>query len=202
MTDNLAWHFLRADGRLRDGAEPPPDGVALVHAGPLVLCRCGLHACKSALDALGYAPGPVICRVRCAGALDDDGDQLVCRSRTILWRADATRVLREFAADCAERALLHERAAGREPDPRSWAAVEVTRCHARGEATAAELEAAGAVAWAARAAEAVAWAAAGAWMAARTARAARCGEAWTEERAWQRVELERRMLALGPGATA
>ena len=53
--------------------------------------------------------------------------------------------LRLFAADCAERALLRERTAGREPDSRSWAAVEVARRYARGEATRDDL----AAAWAA-----------------------------------------------------
>lgn len=37
------------------------------------------------------------------------------------------RISRLFASDCAERALLRERGAGREPDPRSWRAVAVAR---------------------------------------------------------------------------
>jgi hypothetical protein len=65
---------------------------------------------------------------------------------------------RLFACDCAERALLRERDAGREPDPRSWRAIEISRAYARGEATLEELAAAQAAAWAvARDAE---WAAA------------------------------------------
>src|SRR5690606_27251561 len=40
---------------------------------------------------------------------------------------------RLFAADCAEAALLGERASGREPDERSWAAVDAARAFARGE---------------------------------------------------------------------
>lgn len=52
------------------------------------------------------------------------------------------RVLRLFAVGCAERALLGERAAGREPDLRSWAAIDVARRFAHGEATADELDAA------------------------------------------------------------
>jgi hypothetical protein len=58
-------------------------------------------------------------------------------------------ILRLFAADCAERALLREQAAGREPDPRSWAAAAVARRYARGEATDEELDAAWDAAWAA-----------------------------------------------------
>lgn len=49
------------------------------------------------------------------------------------------RTLRLFACDCAERALTRERAAGREPDARSWTAVAVARRHAMGEATDVDL---------------------------------------------------------------
>jgi len=52
------------------------------------------------------------------------------------------RELRLIACWCAERALKRERAAGREPDARSWAAVEVSRRHANGLATVEELDAA------------------------------------------------------------
>ena len=90
-------------------------------------------------------------------------------------------VLREFAAMCAAIRLEAERDAGREPDPRSWAAVDVALRHAAGEATDEELSAARsaarsaaglAVGWAARsaawsAAESAAWAAA--WSAAESA---------------------------------
>jgi hypothetical protein len=99
-----------------------------------------------------------------------------------VWLDDRQRRL--FATDCAERALLRERAAGREPDERSWTVVRVARAYARGGATDEELAAAKAAAraaaWAARAA---AWAARDAawsavWSAALSA-------AWSAERQWQ-----------------
>jgi len=67
------------------------------------------------------------------------------------------RTLRRFACACAWRALVRERAAGREPDPRSWRAVEVARRYADRRATSEELRAAwsaAGAAWAANAAEA------------------------------------------------
>ena len=102
---------------------------------------------------------------------------------------------RLLACDCAERALSRERAAGREPDERSWTAIDVARRYARGEATHAELDAAGddaldaaRAAWAAALdaaldaedAAGAAWdaACAAAWGAARDA-------AWGAEREWQ-----------------
>ena len=41
--------------------------------------------------------------------------------------------LHEFACQCAEAALMRERKAGREPDPRSWAAIDAKRAWLRGE---------------------------------------------------------------------
>ena len=79
----------------------------------------------------------------------------------LLVRLMDARTQRIFACDCAERALGRERDAGREPDARSWRAVEVSRLYAGGKATDAELDAAraaaGAAAW--DAAGAAAWAA-------------------------------------------
>jgi len=85
---------------------------------------------------------------------------------------------RLFACDCAEWALTREREAGREPDQRSWAAVEVSRRYADGRATDEAL----AAAWAAARA---AWAARVAW-AARDAEAA-AGE-WQIERLVRWIE--------------
>ena len=46
------------------------------------------------------------------------------------WNEKSARL---FAADCAEHVLLAEREAGREPDERSWAAVEAARQYALGK---------------------------------------------------------------------
>ena len=99
----LAWHFLRDNGELRDGTKPPPDGEWLSVDGDIRACSWGLHASERILDALGFAPGSVICRVEVRGDIREHGrppDKLVARERRILWRLDAEiggRVLREFA---------------------------------------------------------------------------------------------------------
>jgi hypothetical protein len=126
-------------------------------------------------------------------------------------------LLWEWACWCAERALLHERKEGREPDPRSWAAIEARRAWLRGEiddealraAWAAARDAARDAAWdAARAARDAAWDAAGdaAWDAAwaardaaraaarDAARAAARDAARDAEREWQMDELRRMLL--------
>jgi hypothetical protein len=66
--------------------------------------------------------------------------------------------LHELACKFAEGALRAERAAGLEPHPNSWAAIETKRRWLRGEATDEELAAAEEAAWAA--ARTAAWAAA------------------------------------------
>jgi len=92
-------------------------------------------------------------------------------------------ILRLSAADCAMRALHRERVAGREPDPRSWAAARCARDH--GLCTLADAELA--AAWsAARSAEAAAWSAeagarsawSAAWSAARSAARSAEAAAW------------------------
>ena len=97
--DVLAWHFV--GDALRDGRPIPADGVTLKHKGKLELCASGLHASERLIDALQYAPGPILCRVQMGGAIKKESDKLVARQRTILWRVNSTDVLRKFARQCA-----------------------------------------------------------------------------------------------------
>lgn len=71
----------------------------------------------------------------------DAGDKLVCGRVRIVEHLTTwnDRTARLFAADCAEAALLGERALGREPDGRLWTAVDVARRFANGDATWKEL---------------------------------------------------------------
>ena len=110
--------------------------------------------------------------------------------------------LRQFACDCASRALHRERKAGREPDERSRAAIRVARRFARGKATQEELAAARSAAWSA--ARSAAWSAGGsaAWSAARAAAwdaswSAAGSAARSAERVWQLRRLEKYLVAAG-----
>ena len=181
----LAWHFLRDDQKLK---YPP---YTLVEVGqkltvdpPLILCNWGLHASKRAIEALRYAPGPIACRVELSGEILEDDDKVCATERTVLKMIDATNILHEFACWCAEQALLQEREAGREPDPRSWAAVDAKRKWLRGEITDSELAAAWDAAWAAaRAATRVAARAAAGAAASAAARTAAWDTAWDAAKA-------------------
>ena len=91
----LGWHFLPQDGRLYGLGQLPESKRVLVEAGqtyhvelPLVLCEHGLHASKRALDALQYAPGPIICRVRLAGDILEDTDKACATERLVLWMVE------------------------------------------------------------------------------------------------------------------
>ncbi len=220
------WHFLRESRTLGyDDNRHVAVGEMLTVDGDPELCMWGLHASKRAIDALVYAPGPLVCRVDVGGKIVEGDDKFVGTSRKVLWMADATKVLHEFACWCAERALLREREAGREPDPRSWRAIEVKRAWISGEATDDELRAAQDAAWAAAraaaqdaawaaaqdAAWAAAWAAAqdaawaAAWAAAQDAAraaawAAARAAAWAAEHEAQNAKLEEMLWSLKEGA--
>ena len=106
--------------------------------------------------------------------------------------------LHELACRFAESALRAERKAGRDPDPRSWAAIEAKRAWLRGEITGKQLSAAES------AAESAAWLAArlasesaaesAAWLAAESAAwSATWSATWSAARLAQ-VEMVREIL--------
>lgn len=183
------WHFLRAgpdatSGTTRDG-HVVRVGDTLTVKGPLVICESGLHGSRRLLDALRYAPGPVLSYCKYGGALLRDTDKFCAEQRTVLWLADVSPLLWEFACWCAETAM---RRVGWK-DERSWAAIETRRRWLKGEATDEELAAARDAAWAA------AWDAtwdatsAAAWDAARDAASAAAWDttrdaAWEEQNEW------------------
>src|SRR5690554_2611809 len=125
-----------------------------------VPCRRGYHMCRDAADLLEWL-GPTIWVAEVDGAVIAHRDKVVVERARLLRRLPwDERTAREFAADCAERALaVYEAAYPGDDRPRR--AVEVARAYALGEATRDELSARAAArtaAWAA--ADAAAWAAA------------------------------------------
>ena len=151
----LYWHFLPADKKLRFSPRKLVIvGRTLRMKDEPALCHRGFHAAKRPLDALEYAPGPIICRVTLGGKILHGDDKCVAQERTVVWMADATRTLHEFACWCAKLALFNAKV----EDARCWNAIEVKLRWLKGEATDAELEAA----WSAArsAASSAAWSAA------------------------------------------
>ena len=147
------WHFLADDRCLgySDGRKVVV-GETLRMGGSLILCERGFHASHRVIDALNFAPGPIVCLVTLGGIVlhdtkHDIPDKSVAQERTVIWMYDASQILREFACDVAEEALLSERSAGREPESRSFAAIEVMRRFIVGNATETERNTAENDAW-------------------------------------------------------
>ena len=151
----VGWHFVGA--ALRGGRPVPADGEVLRHDGPLSMCNSGLHLSTRTIDALKYAPGSTVCRVRWGGEYQRGGDKIVCRERTILWRVDGEAVLSEFGRRVMSGGYKWD-AAGED----CWAAAsdaawDAAWAAAGAAAGAAARAAAGAAAWDAAGADMVVW---------------------------------------------
>jgi len=136
MSDKMYWHFLPDDGILANGdGRKVVVGETLRIEGEPVLCDHGFHASERIIDALQYAPGALVCRVKLGGKITEGDDKVAAQERTVVWMYDATRVLHEFTLWCAEEALkLIDK-----PDPRSVEALRVKRLLLDGNATDDEL---------------------------------------------------------------
>ena len=112
------WHWLNAEGTVARYEDSPLSGrkvragQVLRHRGGVEVCRRGLHASRRALDALHYAPGPVVCRVASWGEVSREDDKLASGFRRCVWKRDATRVLWGYAADVAAAWLRHAESNG------------------------------------------------------------------------------------------
>ena len=216
-----AFHFLGEDKRLRYGdnrlvevgntysqSYPHDTRDGDCYDSP-TLCESGMHASIRPIDALKYAPGPIICRVEVSGDVIRGDDKLVGRHRKVLAMADATRTLHEFAVAQARSAL---ELTG-EKDERCFAALEAKILWLDGKITDDDLARARAAAWgtARDAAWDAAWAAAwdaawdAAWAAARAAAwdaawAAAWDAAWAAARAAANEDLEARLKRLLEGS--
>lgn len=86
MSDGvLAWWFAPLDRRLGFGdGRPVVVGETLTVEEPPLLCRSGLHASREAVDALMFAPSPLVCRVLLSGQIVDGADKVAASARTVL----------------------------------------------------------------------------------------------------------------------
>jgi hypothetical protein len=186
----IAYHWIKEDMTAGSGSEGPwAVGEERTCKGTIELCHSGYHSSPTLLQALNYAPGTMACIVEISQPLHHDKDKQVSRRRKLVAAVNVRMELLTWAADCAERALVREREAGREPDRRSWAAIEVLRRYVAGNAT--EEDVRNAVATAANtAAYAAAYAATAAYAANTTAYAAK-----QAEQEWQAARFEELVLA-------
>ncbi len=201
------WHFVAENGKLGYGDDRVVrPGKAYKIDGEPVLCKHGLHASRRLIDAVGFAPGPILCKVRLGGKVRHDKDKSVATERTVVAMADVTDILREFARKTAAEVWFKHFKRGQHPAVDSWldhggdeAARSAARSAAWSAAWSAARSAAKSAAWSAArsaarsAAKSAAWSAAesaaksAAWSAAESA--ARSA-AWSaaESAAWSAAE--------------
>ena len=97
-----AWHFTNKNMTLGyDDGRKIVEGETLSCEGNIVLCRNGMHGSKRIIDAVHYAPGPILTRVEITGDVVEGNDKLAGRHRKVLWSLDATEILHRFAVQIA-----------------------------------------------------------------------------------------------------
>ncbi len=135
-----AWHFLETSRQLRwpDKRDVKP-GCWYRAKGKIELCKNGMHGSKKLSDALSYAPGPIVCRVRIKGEIISARDKIVGRDRIVLGMADATSALTHFTCVCAANALAAEAKTGRLPRLELWDAIDARRKYQLGKIDEAQL---------------------------------------------------------------
>ena len=103
MDTVTGWYFSEESRLLRHGdARPIEIGVTHEVDAPIQLCKRGLHASVRAIDALKYAPGPIVWRVELSGEIKTGDDKCVATHRKYIGGGvDARAVMRAFACRCA-----------------------------------------------------------------------------------------------------
>ena len=66
-----AWHFIGEDKKLgyEDGRLVRVGHTFKCDPNSLDMCRSGFHASQKIINALNYAPGPIVCRVDLSGKI-------------------------------------------------------------------------------------------------------------------------------------
>ena len=104
----LGWHFLSNDYRLRYDDHRLVKKKIWIQAKECnnpVLCYKGMHASKRLFDALGFAPGSVLCRVKVRGKIKYASDKFVGMERFVVEMKNMDDIFEKFALWCYERAL-------------------------------------------------------------------------------------------------
>ena len=202
-TEIIGYWFAASDELPHGDGRKVVIGETLTVEPPIIPCERGLHASIDPFDALQYAPGPILYKVRLSGEIvAHDNDKHAASERTAIARRDATEMLWAFARKMA-LSVLHlwdeppivreyletgdesKRAAARDAAwDAAWAAAsDPAWAAARDAAWDAARDAARDAAWAAArdAARDAAWAAANA-AASAAARAAAWDAAWDAAR--------------------
>lgn len=138
-----AFHMLGLNMQSRNGTEKPwKVGETRTVKNPerIRICSYGYHSCAELGGLRGYLYGEMLCVVDVGEAVGFEDTKQVSAWRTLVAVRDVSRPLREFACDCATRALDRVEARGDKIDPRSRTAVEVARQYVRGDTSKGAME--------------------------------------------------------------
>jgi len=102
MNTVYGWHFLPLERRMgyKDGRLVEPNTWYEIAEKPK-MCRWGFHGSERIIDALQYAPGPIVSWCEFGGRIVHGGDKFVAQRRKHLWMADTTSTLRKIACGIA-----------------------------------------------------------------------------------------------------
>jgi hypothetical protein len=103
MNTVTGWYFSEESRLLRHG-DGRPIALGVMHEvdAPIELCKRGLHASVREIDALDFAPGPIVWRVELSGEIKTGDDKCVATHRKYIGGGvDASAVMRAFARRCA-----------------------------------------------------------------------------------------------------
>ena len=100
------WYFADYDEKLRYG-DARKIKVGITHKVKCEprMCEQGLHASPTVCDALSYAPGPILFRVRLGGTIIKQDDKWCATERTYLERLDANALIHEWGRKCALKVI-------------------------------------------------------------------------------------------------
>jgi len=93
-----AYYFSEESRKLRFN-DNRPIVIGETHSvdGEIIPCKNGLHGSTNLIDALSYAPGPILYLVELSGTIVEQEDKVAAQHRTYLKEIDATKILSKFA---------------------------------------------------------------------------------------------------------
>jgi hypothetical protein len=101
-TEIMGWWFAASDELPHGDGRKVVIGEALTVDGEIVPCMHGLHASVDPFDALQYAPGAILYRVRLSGTIvAHDKDKHAASERTAIAKRDSAQMLWAFARKVA-----------------------------------------------------------------------------------------------------
>lgn len=100
------WWFSRTNNKLRYG-DNRVAAIGRKHKikGYPILCERGFHASTNILDAIQYAPGPILWKVKISGEIISSTDKMVGTQREYTHRIDITDILNNYINEKTGRTI-------------------------------------------------------------------------------------------------